>query len=405
MIAPFLHPFAPPARAREEFLTIVSGEGATVVDAAGRRYIDAMASLWYVNIGYGRAEMADVIADQARRLAGFHTFTSFTNEPAERLAEEIVRIAPFHDGRVFFASSGSEAVESAMKIARIGQRQAGHPERTVIVARGRGYHGVAYGGTSLSGLPPNREGFGPFVGDTVSVDPDDLGKLEAVFDRFPGEIAAVVTEPVQGAGGVWPPRDGYLAGLRALCDEHGAFLVFDEVITGFGRLGSWFAAQRFGVLPDLITFAKAVTSGYVPLSGVVVGPRVRAALERDATFVLRHGFTYSGHPVAAAAGLKNLEILEREGLLASAGRIAARLGGALRRLHEEGRVVDARGDGGMWAVTPPPGVDENAVAAKMLAGGVIARPVSGHLTFCPPLVIDDVQLDRVVDVLTDALGG
>ncbi len=402
-VAPFLHPFAPPARTRDRFLTIVSGDGATVTDDTGRTYIDAMASLWYANVGYGRAEIADAIAAQARRIAGFHTFTSFTNEPAEALAARIADLSPFEEPRVFFCQSGSEAVDTAMKLARVAHGRAGRSNRTIIVARGRGYHGVNYGGTSISGLPVNREGFGPFVGSTMTVDPEDPAKLAAVFDAFPGEVAAVVVEPVQGASGVWPPPPGYLEAVRVLCDEHGAYLVFDEVITGFGRLGRWFGAQHFGVRPDMITFAKAVTSGYVPLGGVIVGPEVRAALEADEEFVLRHGFTYSGHPLAAAAGLANLDIMEREGLLDRVPQIARRLGGGLRGFEDDGRVAGVRGVGGMWAIAMADGVDEGDVAAAMLDRGVIARPVPGTVTFCPPLVIDDDQIDAVVDAVDGAL--
>jgi len=403
VITPFLHPFAPPARPREEFLTIVSGRGSTVVDDRGRTYIDAMASLWYANVGYGREEIAAAIADQARVLGGFHTFTSYTNEPVERLAAQVAGLSPFDEPRVFFCQSGSEAVDTAMKLTRIAHARAGRPERTIIIARGRGYHGVAYGGTSISGIPVNREGFGPFLGATLTVDPEDLDKLAAAFRNYPGEIAAVVVEPVQGASGVWPPPEGYLEAVRSLCDEHGAYLVFDEVITGFGRLGTWFAAQHYGVTPDLITFAKAVTSGYVPLGGVIVGPRVREPLESDPSFVLRHGFTYSGHPVAAAAGLANLDIIRRERLLDRVPIIEERLGGGLRRLHEAGKVAGVRGAGGMWAVAMPDGVAETDVAARMLANGVIARPVPNTVTFCPPLVIDESQIDAVLAALEVAL--
>jgi len=403
MVAPFLHPFAPPAKPRDGFLTIVRGKGATVWDDDGNEYIDAMASLWYAAIGYGRQEMADVIGQQAAKLSGFHTFASFTNEPAEALAAEVAARSAFSDPRVFFCCSGSEAVDSAMKIARAAQGQAGNPERTLIVSRGRAYHGVNYGGTSVSGLPVNQEGYGPMLAATVTVDPDDLAKMEAVLSEFEGEVAAVITEPVQGAGGVFPPQDGYLEGLRELCDAAGAYLIFDEVITGFGRLGTWFAAQRFGVLPDLQTFAKAVTSGYVPLGGVIVGPGPRAALEADPDYVLTHGFTYSGHPLAAAAGLKNLEIMEREDLVARGLVIESKFDKGLHTIGAGGRLSDIRGVGGMWGVTTPDGVDEAVVSAEMRDRGVLARPAYGSLVFCPPLVTTDDELDAILGALDAAL--
>jgi adenosylmethionine-8-amino-7-oxononanoate aminotransferase len=256
-----------------------------------------MASLWYVNVGHGRAEIADAIAAQAKKLAAYHTFDPFTNPPAEELAAKIAELSPFESPRVFFGSSRSEAVDTAMKIARIAHREAGRPEKQIIVSRERGYHGTNYGGTSLQGIPPNREGFGPLVPGVINVVADDDEAMKRVFAEHGDEIAAVVTEPIQGASGVWPAHEGYLSHLRDLCDEYGAYLIFDEVITGFGRTGEWFGSQFYGVTPDLITFAKAVTSGYVPLSGVIVGETVMAALEANEGFTLRTGYTYSAHPV------------------------------------------------------------------------------------------------------------
>lgn len=399
----FLHPFADPSKDRGEFLSIVSGDGATVTDSSGAVYIDAMASLWYATAGYGRAEIADAVADQMKRIAGFHTFSTFTNPAADALADRIGALSPHDRPRVFFCGSGSEAVDSAMKIARIAQSQAGHPERTVVISRERAYHGVTYGGTSASGLPPNQEGFGPFLGDVVNVDPDDLAKMESTLAEHSGEVAAVITEPVQGAGGVYPPEDGYLSGLRDLCDRYGAYLIFDEVITGFGRLGTWFASQRFGVVPDLTTFAKAVTSGYQPLGGVVVGDSIREVLEGDDEFVLRHGFTYSGHPAVCAAGLANLDIIEREGLLERVPMIEARFRDGLGSLFDRGLVTDVRGIGAMWAVSLPTGVSEATVFASMLASGVIARSLPSTITFCPPLVITEQQIDTTIEALKNAL--
>ena len=309
MPSPFLHPFAKPSR--EQFITIARGKGALLWDADGHELIDGMASLWYCAIGHGRQEMADAIAAQAGTLAAYSCFDPFTNAPADELAEKLRTIAPMPEARVFFTSSGSEAVDTAMKLARAAQIQSGHPEQTLIISRTRGYHGVAYGGTSAQGIAPNREGFGPLLPDVVQVPADDLEALATLMAERGNEVAAVIAEPIQGAGGVFPPTEGYLAGLRRLCDQHGAFLILDEVITGYGRLGTWFAAHHYGIRPDLVTFAKAITSGYIPLGGVFVGPAVRAGLEADPDFFLRHGFTYSGHPTACAAALKNLEIIEQ----------------------------------------------------------------------------------------------
>lgn len=402
MVSAFLHPFAKPTRT--DFRTIVSGDGARVTDSEGRDYIDAMASLWYCTVGHGRHEIADALAAQASTLAGYSTFDPFTNDVAEELAERLTRIAPMPESRVFFCSSGSEAVDTAMKLARLAHVQAGRPERTVIISRQRGYHGTAYGGTSAQGIPPNREGYGPLVGDVIQVPADDVEALATTMSHRGDTIAAVLVEPVQGAGGVFPPPEGYLENVRRLCDRHGAFLIYDEVISGFGRLGHWFAAHRFGVRPDLVTFAKAVTSGYVPLGGVFVGPEVRRPLEADPNFFLRTGFTYSGHPLACRAALVNLDIVEREGLVDRAHHVGRRLSAGLHSLAADGLVAEVRGDGAVWAVAQNPGVDPMVVRDRMLDMGVITRAVGTDTnTFCPPLVIDDSDVDRIIDVLTQAV--
>ena len=398
----FLHPFAPPAAT--DFTTIVRGEGAVVVDAGGTPYVDAMASLWYCNVGHGRAEIADAVDRQMRALAGFHAFDRFTNEPADELCEVLAGLAPMPDARVFLTSSGSEAVDTAIKLARQAHARAGRPERTIVVGRRQSYHGVAYGGVSVQGLPLNQEGFGPLLEGTAQVAHDDLDDLARVLEREPGRVAAVLAEPVIGAGGVIPPEPGYLEGLRALCDEAGALLVFDEVICGFGRLGAWWGAERYGVRPDLVTFAKGVTSGYLPLGGVLVGPAVREPLEADATYVLRHGHTYSGHPTACAAALANIAILRDECLLARADDIGSRLGGGLASLASDGTLCATRGTGGIWAAVLPEGVAATDVRNGMLERGVIARPLGADVVaFCPPLVITDAQVDQCLGALAEAV--
>ncbi|GIU91888.1 MAG: aspartate aminotransferase family protein [Acidimicrobiia bacterium] len=398
----FLHPFAPPAKT--EFIRIVGGEGAEIWDDRGRRYIDGMASLWYMNVGYGRSEMVEAITRQAEELAAYHTFDPFSNPAAEELADRVARLAPIERARVFFTCSGSESVDTAMKLARLAHRLAGRPERTLIISREHGYHGTNFGGTSAQGIPPNREGWGPLVPDVVSVPADDIEATARVFESDGDRVAAVLTEPLQGAGGVYPPREGYLEGLRRLCDRYGAYLILDEVICGFGRLGTWFGAQRYGVVPDMITFAKAVTSGYVPLGGVVVGPRVREPLESTPGFVLRHGYTYSGHPLAAAAGLTALDIIEAESLGRRALDIGARLRDGLEALRADGLVAEVRGDGAVWAVELPADRDAATIRDAALEKGVIFRPLGNALAMCPPLVIGDDQVDRMVDVLAETLG-
>ena len=401
MIPAFLHPYARPAA--EDFMTIVSGNGARVTDSDGRSYVDAMASLWYCNVGHGRTEIADAVARQMRQLAAFHTFEMFSNPAADQAAELIASLAPVAGSRVFFTSSGSEAVDSALKIARLAQAVRGEPQRRIVISRRPSYHGVTYGGLAATGLPANQEHFGAMLPDVVQTPHDDLAAVEAVFAQQGDQVAAVIAEPVVGAGGVYPPVPGYLEGLRRLCDQHGAWLILDEVICGFGRLGSWWGAQRYTVRPDLTTFAKAVTSGYQPLGGVLVAPAVREVLESDPALVLRHGHTYSGHPAACAAAIVALDITSREGLLERALKVGARLSEGLHSLHADGQVAEVRGDGAVWAVGLED-VDAIAVRNAMLELGVIPRPIGPTtLVFCPPLVIEDGDIDRCVEALEQAL--
>jgi putrescine aminotransferase len=398
----FLHPFARPAST--QFRTIVRGEGAAVYDDGGRRYVDALASLWYCAVGHGRRQIADAVHAQMIQLAAYHTFDRYTNGPADRLCDELSEIAPMPDARVFLTSSGSEAVDTAIKLARLAHTRQGHPERTVIVGRERSYHGTTYGGVSAQGLPANQEGFGPLLPDVARVPHDDLAAVEALFAQGGDRVAAVLAEPVIGAGGVIPPADGYLTGLRRLCDEHGALLIMDEVICGFGRLGEWWGSVRYGVEPDLVTFAKGVSSGYQPIGGVLVGSYVRQALEADTSFVLRHGHTYSGHPSACAAALANIDILREEKLLARAEPVGARLQSGLEQLRTSGAVAEVRGEGAIWAVGLHPGSKASAVLEGLIERGVIARALGEDtLAFCPPLVITDEDIDLCLSALAESL--
>ena len=397
----FLHPFAKPTR--DEFIRIVRGDGALLYTADGKELVDGMASLWYCAIGHGRQEMADAISQQISTLEAYSCFDPFTTDPAEQLAEKLSEIGPIPGARVFFTGSGSESIDTVMKLARIAHVQAGEGQRKLIISRVRGYHGTAYGGTSAQGIAPNRENFGPYVDEVVQVPADDIEALATLMTQRGNEVAAIIAEPVQGAGGIFPAEDGYLEGLRKLCDQHGAFLVFDEVITGFGRLGTWFGAHHYGVTPDFVTFAKGVTSGYQPLGGVFVGPSPSAALESNPDFFLRHGFTYSGHATACAAALKNLEILESEGLLARALVMGNRLAAGLRALADDGSIDHVRGLGGMWAAGLRP--DQNAMAMRdmMFDEGVVCRALNADsLLFCPPLVTTDAQVDKIVDAVATA---
>ncbi|MCW2598682.1 MAG: Acetylornithine transaminase [Frankiales bacterium] len=401
---PMLHPFARPAAGAASFTRIVRGDGALVFDEHGKRYVDGMASLWYCNVGHGRSEIAAAVASQMEQLENYHLFERFVNPRAEELAARLVALAPVPDSRVFFTSGGSEAVDTAIKLSRVAHAQAGHPGRTIVISRTPSYHGVNYGGMALTGLPLNRKDFGAGMADVEQVPKDDLDGVRRVFEQNPGKVAAVFAEPVVGAGGVWPPAPGYLAGLRALCDEHGAHLVFDEVICGFGRVGTLFAGELYGVQADLTTFAKGVSSGYVPLGGVVLAPSVHEALSAKDDFVLRHGYTYSGHAAACAAALVCLDITEREGLVARASRIGERRASGLEGLREQGLLTDVRGVGALWGVSLAEGVEPVAVRDRMLDNGVIVRPIApSTLAICPPLVIEDADIDLVVSTMHAAV--
>jgi adenosylmethionine-8-amino-7-oxononanoate aminotransferase len=404
----FLHAFSKPAAPASVYLRLVGGDGATIVDDAGRRYVDALASLWYCQAGHGRQEIVDAICTQATKLDAFHTFDRFTNEPADELCDRLSRLAPMPDARVFLVSGGSEAVDSAIKIARLAHYAAGDRERTIVISRVPSYHGTTFGGLAATGIPSNQEGFGPLVGDFVQVPYDDLDAVDAVIAREGAHrIAAVIAEPVVGAGGLLPPPDGYLGGLRERTTAAGAFLILDEVITAFGRLGEWFGAARFGVAPDLVTFAKGVTSGYQPVGGVLVGAAVRERLEADPELVIRHGHTYGGHPIACAAAVANLDVLEQDGLAtrANAERIGKRLQAGLEELVDGNLVTEVRGLGGMWAAKFGPAAPVAVeVRDRMLERGVIARHLGTDLMcFCPPLVITDDELDQAVAAFGDSI--
>jgi adenosylmethionine-8-amino-7-oxononanoate aminotransferase len=401
-----LHPFAVPAREADEFLNIVRAEGSVLWSEDGSRYLDGTASLWYCAAGHGRREIVDAVARQMSELDAYHTFGRFTNPPEQALAEQLVALGPVPDARILFTQGGSEAVDSALKLARLAHHQADDAGRTVILGRHYAYHGVMFGGISVGGLPANRTHFGPLLPDVHTVDRDDLQAVRAAAAYHGNDrIAAIIAEPVIGAGGVFPPTEGYLQGLRDLCDEIGAYLIFDEVINGFGRLGSWFGALHYGVTPDLLVFAKGVTSGYMPLGGVFVGPRVREPLEADPSFILAHGTTYAGHPSCCAAGLANLEILRREDLPARAAAAGRRLRQGLDGLADRPGVLEVRGEGLMQAIALDKPIAAPGFAEALLQRGVVSRavPYANAVAFSPPLVITDAEIDELVEVAGAAL--
>jgi adenosylmethionine-8-amino-7-oxononanoate aminotransferase len=399
-----LHAFAKPAQ--EAFINLVKAEGVRAWDDTGKEYIDGLGSLWYCQAGHGQSQIIDAVTEQMKALGSFHTFAPLGSDVSDQAAERIMSVSPFPDGRVFLTCSGSEAIDTAVKLLRKIPILNNEPDRQIILRRTRGYHGVNMGGTSMQGIAANREGWGDLLPHVIEVDPDDIESAARVFAEHGPRIAGVITEPLQGAGGVYPPPDGYLEGLRRLCDDNGALLVFDEVITGFGRTGSWFATDTYGVTPDLITFAKGVTSGYQPMGGVLVSRGVCDVLEADPDFVFMHGYTYSGHPAACAAAIANIDFLESEGLVERANHIGERLSAGLNALKADGLFDEVRGIGAIWGAQLSGDDIANrgiAVRDRMVELGVLCRGINGTLAFCPPLIIEDADVDKMVDVLAQAV--
>lgn len=408
----FWHPFAEMSSVQRAPFIVDRGEGIYVYDEEGRRYLDAAASLWYMNVGYGRDEIIDAMTAQLRKLAAFHTFIDYGTRPPIELAEKIAAVSPDPGSKVFFGSGGSDAVDTAAKMARRYFNAVGQPERTVFISREWAYHGMHPYGTSLGGMEPNRIGYGgDLVADIVIVPYDDPEAVEKAIDHAGAErIAGIFVEPVIGAGGVRPVEPAYLTGVQDLIHQAGGLYVSDEVITGFGRAGDWFAANRFGLEPDLITFAKGVTCGYAPLGGVIASPKVAAPFFDTPGLVFRHGYTYSGHTTACAAGLVVMDILEREGLLSRAASLEEELYQALLPI-EELEVVDSirRGVGALAAVQLAVGDDETLPARAAVAcrqAGVLTRAMGGGaLQISPPLIITPDQVTEMATLIRAGLEG
>jgi adenosylmethionine-8-amino-7-oxononanoate aminotransferase len=406
----FWHPFADMAAVSQSELLIERGEGVWVFDDADHRFFDATASLWYANIGHGRAEVADAVAAQMRTLEAYHTFGDFTNRPAKAVSERLAALAPVEDARVFLTSGGGDSIEVAAKLARRHFVNAGRPERVHLISRVHGYHGTHGFGTSLGGIEPNVTNWGPLVPQTSTVPHDSLEALEAEILRVgPDKVAAFFCEPVIGAGGVMLPPEGYIQGVADLCAEHGILLVIDSVICAFGRLGTWYGIERWpDVRPDMITFAKGVTSGYLPLGGVVVSGEIAEPFYTPGgAGMFRHGATYAGHPTACAAALAVLDIYERENLIERGRELEGPLADGVNSLADHPAVAEVRaGLGFLAAIGLHPDADA-AAPARLVAGargkGVLVRAVIGGVAMSPPLISEPEHLELLVEGLRAGL--
>src|SRR5262245_9350449 len=347
-----------PMAADGDVPVIVRGEGAWVYDQNGKRYLDGLAGLFVSQVGHGRTELADAAAEQARKLAYFPVW-SYAHPGAIELAERLAELAPGDLERVFFTTGGSEAVESAWKLARQYFRAIGQPNRYKVIGRNIAYHGTTMGALSITGVPAIKEPFEPLVPGAVRVvntntyRPAPIDPAEAIASAIEMEgadtVAAVFLEPVQNAGGCFPPTDGYFQRVREICDETGVLLVSDEVICAFGRLGHWFGSERYEYEPDIITMAKGMTSGYSPIGGLLAREHlIEPFLQGTDTFL--HGITFGGHPVSCAVALANLDLMEREGLLENVRANEAAFRATLEKLHDLPIVGDIRGDGYFFGI-------------------------------------------------------
>jgi adenosylmethionine-8-amino-7-oxononanoate aminotransferase len=393
---------------RERALTIVRGNGSTVWDASGNALLDASAALWYCNVGYGREELAEAAAAQIRQLASYKTYDGFTSPKTEELAERVASIVPFKGAKVFFTSGGGESVDTAAKLSRAYWTAAGKPDKHVVIAREFAYHGSNAYGTSLTGMAPLIEAYGGrLVPDVEQVPWDDPDALATTVDRIgPDRVSAFFAEPIIGAGGVLIPPEGYLRRVEEICREREVLLVLDEVITGFGRLGEWFAATRFGLSPDLTTVAKGITSGYMPLGAVIASARVAEPFWAEGTqHVFRHGFTYAGHATACAVGLANLDVIEREALIQRVRELEPKLAESLRPLAAHPLVTEVRtGVGLLGAVELADASKLQPVIDAAYERGVLVRGIRGvALQISPPFVISKEEIATIGHVLSEAL--
>jgi adenosylmethionine-8-amino-7-oxononanoate aminotransferase len=382
------------------------GEGCYLWDTDGNRYLDVPASLWYANVGHGRAEIADAVAAQIRKLESYSSFGSYTTTPTLALAERLADLVPIDGAKIFLTSGGSDGIDVAAKLARRYWSAVGRPDKKAVVSRDLAYHGLHAFGTSITGLEFNREGLGRLIPETMTVPTHDTAALAALFEAEGSRIAAFFCEPVLGTGGVIPPAPGYLAEVQRLCRAHDVLFVVDEVITGFGRTGAMFATGLFGLEPDLIVMAKGITSGYLPLGAVAVSPRVAAPFwADDSPLLFRQGLTYAGHATACVAAQANLDILEREGLVDRVASLGRHLAAAVAPLADHPLVTDVRAGVGLLAGIQVRDAEvADKVARLCFDRGYVMRVITNAtLQISPPFTVEEHEIDGIVTTIAEAL--
>ena len=436
-IAYVLHPYTN-LKAHEEAgpLIITEGKGVWVYDESGKAYIEGLAGLWCTSLGFGEERLVEAAAQQMRKLPYFHTFFSRSHNPVIDLAEKVIDMAPLPMSHVFFANSGSEATDSAVKFACYYNHALGRPEKRKIISRIKGYHGVTVAAASLTGLPNNHRDFGlPIDGILHTNCPHHyrfglVGESEEEFatrmainleqmiaDEGPETIAAFIAEPVMGAGGVIVPPKSYFEKIQPILKKHDILFIADEVICGFGRTGNMFGTQTYNLEPDIICIAKALSSAYLPISGVMLNEKVYSVVREnsDKIGVFGHGFTYSGHPVAAAVALETLKIYEERDIVNQVRKVAPALQDGLRKLSDHPFVGEVRGIGLIAAIEmvknketrenfdPALGIGAY-LAGRAQEHGVLLRPIGGDIVaFSPPLVITAAEIGELVERFTKAL--
>ncbi len=435
----FLHPYTPLKDHFENGPTIVSAaKGVKITDTKGKEYIDSMAGLWCVNIGWGRDEVVEAIAEQASKLAYYHSFASMANEASIRLADRLLRLLPDNMSKVFFGNSGSDANDTNVKLVWYFNNLRGKPDKKKIISRERGYHGVTVAAASLTGIPMVHKAFDvPLSPMRHTVMPHYYAKAEAgmseldfskycaaqleemILAEGPDTVAAFIAEPVMGAGGVVPPPEGYFQEIQAVLRKYDVLLIADEVITGFGRTGKWFASETYDIEPDIMTLAKGLTSGYIPMSASVISEDIWQVLMNGTPEMgaFAHGYTYSAHPIAAAAAMANLDIMEREDLPTNSARMGTYFQNKLKQeLADHPLVGDVRGVAlvaGVELTADKPGksaFDPSLKVAPKLAKycieeGLISRALMqmDALSFSPPLVINEGEVDEAIGSFQRAL--